>query len=64
MWRSPPSRGCGSKFVTLKDRLLSIEVTPLAGVWIEMSRRMSTAPNSRVTPLAGVWIEMGRFAVN
>ena len=33
-------------------------VTPLAGVWIEISQRVELLRNSIVTPLAGVWIEI------
>ena len=35
-------------------------VTPLAGVWIEISVAASVAISDTVTPLAGVWIEMSR----
>ena len=35
-----------------------VEVTPLAGVWIEISRLSDNFPRSAVTPLAGVWIEI------
>ena len=38
--------------------LVKIAVTPLAGVWIEISVKASIAGNAEVTPLAGVWIEM------
>ena len=33
-------------------------VTPLAGVWIEISVAASVAISDTVTPLAGVWIEI------
>ena len=33
-------------------------VTPLAGVWIEISIRSGKRSNLSVTPLAGVWIEI------
>ena len=33
-------------------------VTPLAGVWIEISVILTFPSFSTVTPLAGVWIEM------
>ena len=33
-------------------------VTPLAGVWIEINRRLQERIRRRVTPLAGVWIEI------
>ena len=35
-------------------------VTPLAGVWIEISYRGYKKFKENVTPLAGVWIEMKR----
>ena len=35
-----------------------MEVTPLAGVWIEMPCIQATKKRSPVTPLAGVWIEI------
>ena len=35
-----------------------IDVTPLAGVWIEISLHSSNKNERRVTPLAGVWIEI------
>ena len=34
------------------------EVTPLAGVWIEMVCFWASASSALVTPLAGVWIEI------
>jgi len=33
-------------------------VTPLAGVWIEISCGASSGRGCLVTPLAGVWIEI------
>ena len=36
----------------------SLLVTPLAGVWIEISVTATIAGNAEVTPLAGVWIEI------
>ena len=33
-------------------------VTPLAGVWIEISPYLQKSSTDQVTPLAGVWIEM------
>ena len=38
--------------------LAKIAVTPLAGVWIEMSEDFENAIAGVVTPLAGVWIEI------
>ena len=37
------------------------EVTPFAGVWIEMCKRKRNWYRCRVTPFAGVWIEMCRI---
>ena len=36
----------------------SIDVTPLAGVWIEITGLRLSSSASPVTPLAGVWIEI------
>ena len=36
------------------------DVTPLAGVWIEIPPGGPGRNRSRVTPLAGVWIEISR----
>ena len=36
----------------------SLTVTPLAGVWIEISACSADILRPSVTPLAGVWIEM------
>ena len=33
-------------------------VTPLAGVWIEITAWMLKSSSACVTPLAGVWIEI------
>ena len=33
-------------------------VTPLAGVWVEMSSPVITERMRLVTPLAGVWVEI------
>ena len=35
-----------------------MEVTPLAGVWIEITTQVFADYIVSVTPLAGVWIEM------
>ena len=35
-------------------------VTPLAGVWIEMTIPVSDTRTTAVTPLAGVWIEISK----
>ena len=34
------------------------EVTPLAGVWVEIGVWLRVTNSTRVTPLAGVWVEM------
>ncbi len=34
------------------------QVTPLAGVWVEIKRNKKGGENNPVTPLAGVWVEM------
>ncbi len=34
------------------------QVTPLAGVWIEISKVVGSFSKGDVTPLAGVWIEI------
>ncbi|MDK2941727.1 MAG: hypothetical protein PWP56_1240 [Acetobacterium sp.] len=36
-------------------------VAPLAGAWIEISRRRSQILKAAVAPLAGAWIEMVLF---
>ena len=42
-----------------KIRIALIEyVTPLAGVWIEIRKKLKKHLPESVTPLAGVWIEM------
>ena len=38
----------------------TITVTPLAGVWIEISLSPGSVSGLLVTPLAGVWIEIVR----
>ena len=44
----------GRRTVTVAN----LDVTPLAGVWIEMLHLPQPAQYRIVTPLAGVWIEM------
>ena len=36
-----------------------MEVTPLAGVWVEIFIRYRDYNINIVTPLAGVWVEIG-----
>ena len=42
----------------MHDKHKRIVVTPLVGVWIEISQRKDTTLMVIVTPLVGVWIEM------
>ena len=51
-------RECGLKFTELNYHNKMLRVTPLAGVWIEISRRTMYLRREKVTPLAGVWIEI------
>ena len=37
------------------------DVTPYAGVWIEMDLKMQKLRQSMVTPYAGVWIEIEKY---
>ena len=39
-----------------------LDVTPYAGVWIEISKVMLPLWSCRVTPYAGVWIEIVRIS--
>ena len=39
-------------------------VTPLAGVWVEMSSPVITERMRLVTPLAGVWVEISGTEVS
>ena len=36
-------------------------VTPLAGVWVEISKLHKSPRHVQVTPLAGVWVEIGHI---
>ena len=36
----------------------TVDVTPLAGVWIEINLKQTQKCLKTVTPLAGVWIEI------
>ena len=40
-----------------------VNVTPLAGVWIEMPLSSGIRLGYAVTPLAGVWIEMDLLSI-
>ena len=55
---SPPSRGCGLKFRVSRFHFRPHQVTPFAGVWIEIPLSSFIADTSFVTPFAGVWIEI------
>ena len=56
---SHPSRVCGLKYLDIILELRTDDVTPLAGVWIEILRNsLSIVSVPTVTPLAGVWIEI------
>ena len=55
---SHPSRVCGLKFSDERRERPRSYVTPLAGVWIEISSAGHDDLPLFVTPLAGVWIEM------
>ena len=37
------------------------EVTPLAGVWVEIGVWLRVTNSTRVTPLAGVWVEIAAW---
>ena len=56
--RSLPLRECGLKLTHLCIKLRKLKVTPLAGVWIEISMPTQDDTKDTVTPLAGVWIEI------
>ena len=55
---SLPLRECGLKSLQASFPGRRLRVTPLAGVWIEMSINIELVSLNRVTPLAGVWIEI------
>ena len=54
---SLPTRECGLKFENKKNAIY-YQVTPYAGVWIEIRYGIVESLNATVTPYAGVWIEM------
>ena len=51
-------RECGLKYSGMFVLPLMLNVTPLAGVWIEIGRMHIPHYIVYVTPLAGVWIEI------
>ena len=55
---SLPVRECGLKSKGYEAWLTSRSVTPRAGVWIEICRRLLNKGRFTVTPRAGVWIEI------
>ena len=55
---SLPLRECGLKLSILHPYSRGDFVTPLAGVWIEISAPIIRDVLPMVTPLAGVWIEI------
>ena len=60
MQRSPPSRWCGLKSVTLLNVLRAIPVTTFAVVWIEIKLLKGYHVLTFVTTFAVVWIEIKR----
>ena len=57
-WLSLPLRECGLKVELHYKALKEVDVTPLAGVWIEsLLVYQLVSLQTSVTPLAGVWIE-------
>ena len=57
-FKSLPSRECGLKSEEAEIVKLIFEVTPFAGVWIEILHILPTLEIHLVTPFAGVWIEI------
>ena len=60
--RPRPSWACGLKLFSGGNGGFTSNVTPLVGVWIEMSTTEYDVENMSVTPLVGVWIEMHLLA--
>ena len=46
------------KYLPVMALLIALLVTPLVGVWIEMSKVVGSFSKGDVTPLVGVWIEI------
>ena len=59
--RSLPSRECGLKSDTEETDRKVRDVTPFAGVWIEIGMYSLVVSVYSVTPFAGVWIEIFRL---
>ena len=51
-------RECGLKCVTISIGFFCDNVTPYAGVWIEIALDSQQQTLAIVTPYAGVWIEI------
>ena len=49
---------CGLKYKQMSTQTYHKKVTPLVGVWIEMTSGTVKGTKGRVTPLVGVWIEI------
>ena len=60
---SLPLWECGLKSILKGNSHLGAFVTPLVGVWIEISFCSRVANMSHVTPLVGVWIEINSLSV-
>ena len=60
---SLPLWECGLKLYHAARSRLTVYVTPLVGVWIEIVWVCDDGGKDDVTPLVGVWIEIisGRF---
>ena len=56
--KSLPLWECGLKFNERAKTAVEIKVTPLVGVWIEISLACNCDMPVSVTPLVGVWIEI------
>ena len=56
--RSLPLWECGLKYFVGSLIGVRCQVTPLAGVWIEIAALLKKTLKALVTPLAGVWIEI------
>ena len=54
-------RECGLKSVVGFVLVVGALVTPLAGVWVEISAQAAERFSTAVTPLAGVWVEIGWY---
>ena len=61
---SLPLRECGLKSATEDNPIESVDVTPLAGVWVEIVHIKICHNSPYVTPLAGVWVEIDGCSYN